>query len=299
MPIPVVLNRRAGTADALRDAIVADARFALAEVEPADVGRAVADAVREGARRVVVAGGDGTVATAAAALLADGDAELAVLPGGTLNHFATHLGVPTDASAALDVAASGEVRRVDVAFVGDQLFLNTSSVGAYVTFVRLRDRLERHLPYAAASLLAGLLLFFRLPTFHVEVEVEGIARRYDTPLVFVGVGERELTTPSFAELVANGRPGLHVIVVRGRRRARMLALGLAAARGGPRAVARMPETDSFVVERCRVSVPRRTTRVSADGEVRRMEAPLDYRIERARLCVVAPPRPVASGRDGG
>ena len=299
MQIPVVLNRRAGTADALRDAIVADARFALAEVEPADVGRAVADVLREGARRVVVAGGDGTVATTAAALLAQAGAEMAVLPGGTLNHFARHLGVPTETPAALDLAADGTARPVDVAFVGDQLFLNTSSVGAYVTFVRLRDRLERHLPYAAASLLAGLLLFFRLPTFHVEVEVEGIARRYDTPLVFVGVGERELTTPSFAELVANGRPGLHVIVVRGRRRARMLALGLAAARGGPRAVARLPETDSFVVERCRVSVPRRTTRVAADGEVRRMDAPLDYHVERARLCVVAPPRPVGSGKDGG
>jgi diacylglycerol kinase family enzyme len=295
MPIPAILNRRAGTADALRDAIAADARFALVEVEPGEVGAAVAGALRDGARRVAVAGGDGTITTAAAELLSHPDAEMAVLPGGTLNHFAVHLGVPTEPSAALDVAAGGEARRVDVAFVGDRLFVNTSSVGAYVTFVRLRERLERHLPYWLASLLAGLVLFFRLPTYRVEVEVEGTARRYDAPLVFVGVGERELRTPSFAELVANGRPGLHVIVVRGRRRARLLALGLAAARGGPRAVARMPEVDSFVVERCRVSVPRRAARVSADGEVQRMDAPLDYRVERGRLLVVAPPQ--ATGRE--
>jgi len=288
MPIPAVLNRRSGTASALRDAIAADARFALVEAEPDGVADAVADAARGGARRVAVAGGDGTIATAAAALLAHRDVGMAVLPGGTLNHFALHLGVPTEPPAALDVAATGETRTVDVAFVGERLFLNTASVGAYVTFVRLRERLERRLPYGLASLIAGLALFFRMPTYRVVVQAEGRERSYETPLVFVGVDERELTASGFDTYVADGRPGLHVIVVRGRRRARMLALGLAAARGGPRAVARLPEVDSFLVERCRVAVPRGTAHVATDGEAQRMDAPLDFRVERERLRVVAP-----------
>jgi diacylglycerol kinase family enzyme len=167
-------------------------------------------------------------------------------------------------------------------------------VGAYVRFVLLRERLEPRLGYWLASLVAGLRLFLRLPRYQVELEVEGRALAYETPLVFVGVGERSLATPALDALTGGGRPGLHVIVVRGRRRARILALSVAAARGGPRAVARMPAVDSFVVERCRVSVPRDRVLVSTDGEIQRLAAPLAYRSAPRLLRVVAPP-PVAAG----
>ena len=297
--IPVVLNRRAGTAAAWREAVAADRRFALDEVEPGDVLAAVRRALDAGATRIAAAGGDGTLVTAATAIADHPGAELAVLPGGTLNHFAAHLGIPTDPSAALDVAASGRVARVDVAWVGGRLFLNTSTVGAYVTFVRLRERLERRLPYGLASLVAGLVLFLRLPSYDVELEVDGRPRRYHTPLLFVGVGERELDAPDLARRVARGRPGLHVLVVRGRRRARLLAIALAAARGGPREVAALRDVDSFVVDRCRVGVGRRAARLSTDGELLRLPAPLDYRADRGRLAVVVPPGPAeapAAGR---
>jgi diacylglycerol kinase family enzyme len=291
VPIPAILNCRAGTADALRDAIRADDRFRLEEVEPDGIREAVERALRAGAARVAVGGGDGSVVSAASVLLelgAEESVELAVLPAGTLNHFARHLGIPVEPADALAVAATGAARAVDAAFVRDRLFVNTSSVGSYVAFVRLRERLEPRFGYWLASLLAGLRLFFRLPRFRVEVEVEGQARVYETPLVFVGVGERTLTAPGLSELVANGRPGLHVIVVRGRRRARILALGLAAARGGARAVARMPEVDSFVVARCRVTVARDQVLASTDGEVVRLPVPLDYRSAPRLLRIAAP-----------
>ena len=104
---------------------------------------------------MVVAGGDGTLASAAAVLAGTGTA-LAVLPGGTLNHFARDHGIPTELDEALELATAGREAEVDVGYVNDLLFLNTSSVGAYVQFVELRDRLERHLGYRTASILAGL-----------------------------------------------------------------------------------------------------------------------------------------------
>lgn len=288
MTIPVFLNRGAGTADAVREAVGGDARFALHAMEGREVSDAVARAVRDGAARVAVAGGDGTVAGAASHVV-NTNVTLAIVPAGTLNHFARALGIPVEAADAANVAAGADERPVDVGYVGERLFLNTSAVGAYVAFVRLRERLEPRLGYRLASLVAGLRLFWHLPRYEVQLEVEGTRRAYVTPLVFVGVGEREVAADGFGARVADGRDGLHVIVVRGHRRARLLALGLAAARAGAPGVARMPEVDSFVVDRCTVAVRRTRAWVATDGEVTRMAAPLQYRIDRGALRVAAPP----------
>jgi YegS/Rv2252/BmrU family lipid kinase len=88
-----------------------------------------ARAVAEGARRVVVAGGDGTVCEAAEGLYRAGSGELAILPLGTGNDGARTLGLPTDLEEAARVAAGGSVRSVDLITVGDHAVLNAIGVG--------------------------------------------------------------------------------------------------------------------------------------------------------------------------
>jgi diacylglycerol kinase family enzyme len=150
--IPAFVNARSGSADAAREAIAADGRFALHAIEPAALDDALRAEVARGTPRVVVSGGDGTL-TGAARVLAGTQTALAVLPGGTLNHFARDLGLPSDDLAAcLHVAATGPVRPADAATVNGVLFLNTSSVGVYVNFVRARERIEGWgLGYRSAS----------------------------------------------------------------------------------------------------------------------------------------------------
>src|SRR5205814_1492833 len=82
--------------------------------------------------RVLVAGGDGSIGSAAGVLAGTGT-ELAVLPCGTLNHLAKDLGLPLDLAAAARVAAGGRSVDVNAAVVNSRIFLNTSSVGAYVS----------------------------------------------------------------------------------------------------------------------------------------------------------------------
>ena len=65
---------------------------------------------------LIVGGGDGTVAAAGSAL-AGTATQLALLPLGTLNHFARDLGIPTDLEEAAKLIASGAARSVDVALV--------------------------------------------------------------------------------------------------------------------------------------------------------------------------------------
>jgi len=287
-PIPAFVNPRAGTAAQAGEALAAaGSAFAVREVEPAALPDALREALAGGARRVLVSGGDGTVAVAAAVLAGTG-VELALVPGGTLNHFARDHGIPTDAAEAVQLAAGGTVRAVDVGEVNGELFLNTSAVGAYVVFVRTRERLERYMGYRLASLVAGLRVLSAMPRFRVEVEVEGETRSYLTPLVFVGVGERELRVPVLGGRVEGGAAALHLLVVRSRTATRLLTLSLALAARGVRAMTRTPALDAFLVDRCRVDMPRPRGYVALDGETRRLTAPLEYVLRRGALRVVVP-----------
>jgi diacylglycerol kinase family enzyme len=292
--IPAIVNVASGTAKEAQQVLEQGDAFEVHAVKPDRIASTIRDVVGAGAKRILVSGGDGTIATAAAELL-NGDTELAILPGGTLNHFARDLGVSTDAAEALALAVNGDCRGVDVGVVNGHVFLNTSSVGAYVRFVRVRERLERRFGYRIASFLAALRILFQLRRFAVELEVDGEPRIYRTPLVFIGVGERELQLPTLGNRVSEGRRGLHVMVVHGRSRARLLALALAAVARGVDAAARTPELDSFFVERCRVTL-RRPTAVAIDGELAAMHETLQYELRRDALHVVCPPLEPKSGR---
>src|SRR5258705_9790216 len=128
------LNAACGNAEAAREALTT-AGFDLEVVQPRDLDQRLKQAIDRGMKRILVAGGDGTIATAAS-LVARTGVELAILPGGTLNHFAKDHHIPTDlGKAALAAASAGIVTSADIRYVNDRVFLNTSSIGAYVTFV--------------------------------------------------------------------------------------------------------------------------------------------------------------------
>ncbi|HEY2026712.1 MAG TPA: diacylglycerol kinase family protein [Gemmatimonadaceae bacterium] len=282
------MNIASGSAEAAREALEGAGTFDVHLVEPTQIASTVKQVVREGAPRVLVAGGDGTIATAAAALV-DTPAELAVLPGGTLNHFARALGISTVAAEALLLASQPVCRGVDVGMVNGHIFLNTSSVGAYVRFVKVREALEPRFGYRIASAIAAFRLLFTLRLAAVELDVGGERRIYRTPLVFIGVGERELQLPQLGNRVANGKRGLHVMVVRGRSRARLLALALAAVARGVKAASHMPQFDSFIVDHCTITVNKPRTVIAVDGELVTLEMPLRYELRRDALTVVCPP----------
>ncbi|GAA4868562.1 bifunctional phosphatase PAP2/diacylglycerol kinase family protein [Saccharopolyspora cebuensis] len=117
---------------------------------------------REQVRALGVAGGDGTVA-AAATVAARRGLPLAVLPAGTLNHFARDAGVPT-ADAVADAVARGTGCAVDLGTLRvddavERWFLNTASIGGYPDMVRFRERWAPRWgkwPAAAAALIRVL-----------------------------------------------------------------------------------------------------------------------------------------------
>ena len=151
--------------------------------EDAGVAELLGEAARSGrARALGVAGGDGSVAAAAAVALEFG-LPLAVVPAGTLNHFARDLGVATPPEAAKAVV-NGAAVQVDVAEVNGVPFLNTASIGSYPEMVRRRDRLSGRMgKWAALTVAAAQVLRHGSP---VELELNG--QRVSAWILFIGNG---------------------------------------------------------------------------------------------------------------
>jgi len=170
---------RAGKMATILAAELPDAR--IIEVEPGqDVGTLLADAATT-ATVLGVAGGDGTVSTAAR-VAADEGLPLFVAPAGTFNHFAADLELRSlnDALAAL---RSGTAVAVDLATAGESTFLNTASVGGYPEFVAKRERLEGRLGKPLAALVAASAVV-RRPSTPLAAEIDG--RPHRLVMLFVG-----------------------------------------------------------------------------------------------------------------
>ena len=85
-------------------------------------------ALAEGFRVVLVAGGDGTVAPAASALLGS-EATLGILPFGSFMNIANGLGIPLKPIDAARVIAERRVKRSDVGEVAGKIFFETCGIG--------------------------------------------------------------------------------------------------------------------------------------------------------------------------
>ena len=85
-------------------------------------------AVAEGAERLVVCGGDGTISETLAPL-AGSHTALGLLPCGTCNDLTRALDVPLRAEAAIDNLLRGEVRAIDLGRAGDRFFATIAAFG--------------------------------------------------------------------------------------------------------------------------------------------------------------------------
>jgi diacylglycerol kinase family enzyme len=117
------------------------------------------EAAGSGAERLLVAGGDGSIAPAAWAAGRAG-IPLAVIPVGTANDFAAAAEIPPDPEAACRLALDGQrTRRVDLAWLGERPFVNAASAGLAPAAARravgLKARLGA-LAYFAGATWAGL-----------------------------------------------------------------------------------------------------------------------------------------------
>ncbi|MCB5179854.1 bifunctional phosphatase PAP2/diacylglycerol kinase family protein [Streptomyces antimicrobicus] len=291
----VVVNTGAGTPAAA----VSVLRSALPKAEVVECsGEELPDALAEAADRATVlgvCGGDGTVNAAATAALRAG-VPLAVLPGGTLNHFALDLGLtgPEDACRAV---ARGQAVRVGVgritpapiaqtgtptdappneaptaprsgpearpgsearAGAGAGYFLNTFSIGVYPELLRHRLVWAPRIGGGAAAVVAAV----RVLRAERPVVLRVAGRRRAVWLLFAGNGVYHGRGAAPRRRVSLGAGLLDVRLVRGGGRPgpRLLAAALA----GP--LSRSPVHTATRLRSLRISDIPPGTPLAYDGE---------------------------------
>lgn len=286
--IPALINEHAGSAARARDALGSDDRFETRDVPPDRIAETVREEAAAGTKRILVSGGDGTIASAAGAA-AGTSLEIAVLPGGTLNHFARDHGLPVDTPAALDLAANGTAQAVDLGVVNGRVMLNTSSVGAYVDFVRHREARKRFLGYRLASLVAAISVWLRPRWVAVGLGADdGTRRQFNTPLLFVGVGEREFGRGGLGQRKPDGARALHILVVNERRRQRIAAMAFGALVRGVDEFLRTDTLDAHLVAEATVTLRHARGVIAVDGELLAMGSPLRFELRRDAVRMVLP-----------
>lgn len=178
MDLRIILNGKKAGLEPVRSAIFKARESGVVEVrttwEAGDAQRLVQEACRDGCQRLVAGGGDGTVNEVADALLQlpiEDRPELAVLPLGTANDFATGCNIPSDPLLALALARSGQACSVDAVKANEFHFINVASggFGAQVTAntpVALKNFLG-----GGAYTLSGLVQALDFTPYHGEVHL--------------------------------------------------------------------------------------------------------------------------------
>jgi diacylglycerol kinase family enzyme len=281
----LLVNPRSGGGKAARVGLVEAARARGVRVqvlaEGDDPGALARRAVAEGADAVGVAGGDGSLGPVAAVAVA-ADVPFVCVPSGTRNHFAADLGLDrSDPLAALE-AFAGPERRIDVGMVGDRMFLNNVSLGAYADLVADPRYRAGKLATAHAVLPASL----RGERELLQVDLgDGDRRRHPDVLVLL-VASNRYELDGVRERLDGGL--LQVSALRARTGAALAGLATTVlARGGrPPGGAGWAQwtTTSLRVDAALPELP-----AGIDGEAAVLATPLEFRLLPLALRVLVPP----------
>ncbi|MCL9776702.1 lipid kinase YegS [Vibrio methylphosphonaticus] len=180
MTIRLLLNGKKAAQDDIRQAVTQLRREGhRIEVrvtwEAGDIDRLVAEACEQGVQRIIAGGGDGTVNEVVDSILRKKGThvELAILPLGTANDFASACTIPTSPYDALKLALTGQAFPVDAAKANQRYFINiaTAGFGAQVTAntpIPLKNFLG-----GGAYTLSGLVQAINFQPFQGTVKYDG------------------------------------------------------------------------------------------------------------------------------
>ena len=281
----LVVNPRSGDGKAGRVGLVEAARARGIRVHVLEAGDDLVGlaraAVAAGAGAVGVAGGDGSLGLVAKVAV-EGDVPFVCVPSGTRNHFAGDLGLDrSDPVAALE-AFGGPERRIDVGMVGDRMFLNNVSLGAYADVVADPRYRAAKLATAHAVLPASL----RGERDLLRIGLRDADGREQPDVLVLLVASNCYELDGVRERLDAGV--LQVSALRARTGAALAGLATRAlARGG-----RAPAGGGWAqwtTPGLRVEAPVPELPAGVDGEALTLPTPLEFQVLPGALRVLVPP----------
>jgi diacylglycerol kinase family enzyme len=287
--VPLFVNARAGMSGDATDEIAQldPGLFDVRPTEPARLTGEVGRAAAAGAAIIAIAGGDGSMRSAAAALIGTGSALLAV-PTGTLNHFAQRCGID-DVAAAVAALRALDIRTQAVGFAGEHVFLNTLTIGEYARTVRLRDRWRPYMGKWPAALLAFIITVLSMRRIDVTMQTDEQKLTRSTPFVWIGMGWGSFPLVHEA-LERRSSPDLEVAVFR--ETSRLGNFALAFRLGWRMLLGEQPVRDDaleMLHTRTLTLAARHTIDATADGEVLKLPARVVVTVRDDALRIVVGP----------
>jgi diacylglycerol kinase family enzyme len=282
MKIIIVYNPKSGSS-LKRDALQAKCDENDITIEKfipidADLNRNLASFI-DGKIVIAAVGGDGTV-SAVANVLAGSKALFAPLPGGTLNHFTKDLGVPQDIDDAFAKLSKLKPRLIDVAEVNGKVFINNSSVGLYPSSLRTRKRFEKRVGKWPAAVLASIHTLVRFKTYTVTID----NKTFKTPFVFIGNNRYIMSAPGVAERKNINEGVLSIFIAKTVSRAVLLKIVLFTLIGNIR---QLEEFEVRTTATLTVETSKKHQTISCDGETEYVVSPLEFKIRKRALNVLA------------
>jgi len=297
--IPVLLNRNSGAIvggppEKIAQLVETEATrlgltIRLQLLSSSDIDAAIEQAVKSGARTLIIGGGDGTILSAARHLI-DSDCVLVPLPFGTLNLLARDLAYPLDPAEAIRSLASAEFTRIDAAEVNGTFFLCVAVLGFYPALAweaktEYHGKWWRKILWSVQQLAAS---YFKYPALRVEIQAPGTRRTLLTRTIAIfnnPFAEQLGLVPQRANL-QRGKLGIYLS-----RHKTWFSIfrGLAAFVLGRHKADQdleILETSAFTLTTRR----RKKLRASLDGELFQFAVPLRFRIHPGALQVLAIPK---------
>src|SRR5207248_7184955 len=144
-----------GTLDTVTGSLeAAGLRFQVAMTNsPRHATELARQAVRDGCKLVIAAGGDGTVAEAGEALVHT-DTALGIMPLGSIMNMARALCIPRDLRHAAMTIAEGQTLAMDVGRVENHYFLEAGGIGLAAGLFGYFNRLDSGTRHPQGVLLA-------------------------------------------------------------------------------------------------------------------------------------------------
>jgi len=237
---------------------------------------------------VVVAGGDGTLACAAA-ILANSLIPLGIIPAGTANLLARDLGIPlNDRKAAIRILQEGSRRDIDVGDISGRAFLCAVMFGSPARLGHHRElgRKRGNGPAAWLHLArAAIRAARRHKALSFDVIVDGIYYRLRTPSLSVTVNPLDDSTGRLFARTRLDDGKLCLYALQPRSWAGFLRVALNAARGR---FADDPAVTTLKGEHIQIASCTASLRVLVDGEENLISNPARIRILKRALTVIAP-----------
>lgn len=245
-----------------------------------DVARAT-----EARHIVVAAGGDGTVQAIASELL-NSSGTLGVIPVGTLNHFASDAGIPTDLREAVANLDTGSPKLIDVASVNGRAFVNNSSIGIYPAIVDSRDERINTLGKWPAAAIGVISALRHLKRYQLRLAIDdGDPISRTTPFLFIGNNCYGIDKVGFSNREALDRGQLCLYLIRCQRVIPLARIVLRAILGR---IDREQDLEVFDLKAVTINCRYSKLNVALDGEIATMETPLKYEIKPKSLRVITP-----------